>query len=164
MTCPCEGARSTNMMNVADRTPCTSATHSRQGDAQCWARPAVADLVRTEAPPTRHCCVSVMSSVASPAPQRAQTTALHKPRLRHSRLAQVCGGGSLEQTTTWRCPDRSCPPRSRDAATSVADMTAVTSAVALWRQLAWFPVLRVRLPLAVGRDLRDSTRQARISG
>ena len=50
----------------------------------------------------------------------------------------------------WRCQLRSCPARSRDGATFVADTAAVTSEVVLWRPLAWSPVLRENQRRAVG--------------
>ena len=149
-SCQFVGAQRTSSTTWDESTPCTSTQRSRKGDAQRWAGPAIASKARTQAPPTRHCYVSMMLSVPHPAPLRANSTVPHKPRLPHSSWAQGCGVGVLEQTTACWCQLRSCPARSRDGAASVADMTAVTSAVAPGHHPAWSPVLREDRPLAVG--------------
>ena len=148
--CLCQGGRSTSWTTSDVNTPCTSARHFRQGGAQRWTRPAGANSARTAKCQTRQLYVEVASSFAYPAPQRAWTTAPHKQALFRSRLAEGRGGDPVAPPRVSRCRLRSCPGGSRDGAVFVVDMTGVTSAVALWRPLAWSPALRARQPRVVG--------------
>ena len=120
VTCQCKSARSADLMKVASDTP------TRTGAEQRYARPAFADLVRTEAPPTRHSSVCVMFLFAHLTPQRAKPTAPHKQAHLRSNLAQQHADGLVVPSRNWRCTVRSCPGQSRDATASVEDMTAMT--------------------------------------
>ena len=119
--CLCQGGQSTSSTTLDVSTRCTSAKHSRQGDAPRWRAPALASSARSEARPTRsrHVCVGSPPVHAHSLPE--QPTAPHIQALPHSSPAQECEGESVAPS---------------------ADKTAGTSVVALWHLLAWYHVFR----------------------
>ena len=145
----CQDVRSTSSRTVDESTPCTSARHSRQGGAQRWTRPALASWACSAGSQKRlrHVCVQCPSVFQHASPELS--TAPHKRALPHSSLAQGSEGDPVAPPRVSKSQPRSCPGRSRDGATSVADMTAMTSAVVLWRLQAWSPVPRANQPRAV---------------